>query len=814
MKTHTLIVTVTAFIAGISLANIAAAAAAEAPAFRNAALPVEQRVEDLLGRLSVEEKAALCHGDAGSSKAPGDRFLSGGVPRLGISKIRFADGPVGMRTFDQSARTALPSTLLLSCTWDRDAARDYAGVLAGEMRASGAQVLFGPGLNMMRDPRGGRNFEYMGEDPFLCGALAVEYVKGLQTERVAACVKHFVANEHDKLRHFSSSNLSERTLREIYYRPFEMALTEGGAWSLMTGNNLVNGTHVAANRALLQDLLKERTGFDGVILTDWRSAYDTVPSALAGLDMTTGMCAYVYGEGNLLKAVRDGAVPETVLNEMTRRVLRLYARTGLLDAAPPEAPAMNLPAHAATARRIAAGGMVLLKNDRDLLPLDAAKIKALAVTGPGAEYIAYGRGSGEVHANPASMITPLQGIMNLVKGRAGVFHFAWNKMPARTPWEQSATKTKGKDKAGNKNKTNGKQPKKEAEVAETPSPSSAPALSTKPEITDAARARLAAADAVIFCAVDIPHGEGGDLDDIKLPWRQVEAIRELAAINPNIIVVLQIGQPVLLDEIADKVPSMLVAWYAGQATGGAVADVLFGKTNPSGKLSSTFARAMKDYPCEALGVWPPRIISDKARGGAGTTSADRKATHAVDADYKEGVFLGYRWFDKQGTEPLFAFGHGLSYTKFAMSDFKIEQGGISPKVSCVVANTGQRAGSEVVQVYVAPPKGAGADANAKIERPVRELKGFARVTLQPGESKRVEIALPEDALNFFDEKEDAWGIVAGEYFLEIGSSSRDIKARLPLAPWSSPLKSPPFTMEFENDLGGATIKELLSQKAD
>ena len=739
MKKHLLLIIAITALLPLNIATVALPAPTAPPAFRDTSLPTERRIDDLLARLTLDEKAFLCHGN--HTNVPGERFFGGGVERLGIPPIRFLDGRVGLRTFDGSARTALPSTLSLSCTWDRDASYDYARVLAEEMLASGQQVLFAPSPCVMRDPRGGRNFEYLGEDPFLCGAIAVGYVKALQDRRVAACSVLFVANDHEKYRHFSSSNLSERTLREVYYRPFEMTVREAGVWTIMTGNNLVNGTRVAANKPLLQTLLKDETGYDGVILSDWRSAYDTVPSALAGLDMTTGFCAYVFGEGNLARAVRDGSVPEALLNDKARRVLRLYARTGLLDATQPPAPPMNLPAHAQTARRLAAEGMVLLKNDRDLLPLDINTIKSLAVTGPAADYAAYGLGSGEVY--PERMITPLEGIKRLVQDRTGVFHFAW-KGKLTTPRERRA--------------------RKKAVFPESP------------EITDEARRKLASADAVIFFAVDAPHGESDDLKDLALPAGQDEAIRELAAINPNIIVVLQTGQPVLLGGFSEKVPSILAAWYAGQEAGDAIADILFGATNPSGKLSSTFARATGDYPCEALGVWPPKILVDEKKLDAGTTAADRKDTHAVDANYDEGVFIGYRWFDKQGTEPLYAFGHGLSYTQFALGGFELLRDGDTLRVACVVENTGKRAGSEVVQVYVGPPKSVA----AQIERPVRELKGFARVSLQPGESKRVEIALPADALCRYDEKQHGWVTDAGEYFLEVGTSSRDIKARLPV----------------------------------
>jgi beta-glucosidase len=374
------------------------------------------------------------------------------------------------------------------------------------------------------------------------------------------------------------------------------------------------------------------------------------------------------------------------------------------------------------------------------------RITSLALTGPGADYAAYGLGSGEIYSEYVT--TPLEGMKRFIKDKADIYCLPWNGILPE-PKARRATKDKQE-----KN----------------------PPFPTAPEITDAAKAKFAAAGAIIFFAIDKPHGEEGDLDNIELPGGQVGAIRALAAINPNIIVVLQSGQPVMLDEVAGKVPSILAAWYAGQETGDAIADIIFGKTNPSGKTTSTFARKMEDYPCESLKLWPPRPLFPGKKLDAGVTPETRKAVHAIDADYNEGVFIGYRWFDKQNTEPLFAFGHGLSYTKFALGGFKLLQNGNSLGVSCTVQNTGKRAGAEVVQIYMAPPK----NAAAQIERPVRELKGFARVTLQPGETKRVEITLPPDALCRFDEKQNTWVTDPGEYTLEIGTSSRDIKARLPL----------------------------------
>jgi len=695
---------------------------------------VEQRVEELLGKLTLEEKANLCHGD----------FISGGVARLGIAQLAMLDGRQGLRPLGAlkgKATTLLPCTLALACAWDEKAAEEFGGLLAEEMLALNQHVLLAPMINLIRSPLGGRNFENFGEDPFLAGAITAAYVRGVQARRVGACACLVVANDCEHRRHFTSSNMDERTLRETHLLPTELAFRDAGVWTMMSGNNLFNGVHCAHNRRLLQEIIKDQIGFDGVMITDWRAAYDTVPSALAGTDMTTGFCKYVFGDNHLREAVKSGQVPPRLLDEMARRILRLYVRSGVLDPGARGKGELDSPKHRAMARRLGAQSIVLLKNQDRLLPLDPAKVRSLLVTGPAADRVLQGGGSGNVPA--AVHVTPLQGLRTAFGGaRITCLPFDVPLQPriakGSIEWEQATQK-------GGKN-TN--------------------AVSDLATLTKAAQS----ADAVIFCAAGLLASEGRDLADMNLPGGQAEAIAALAQANPRVVVVLAANGAVSLEPWLGKVPALLAAHYAGQATGDALADVLTGKVNPAAKLTYTFAKQLGDYPCHALGEWPARLVVDKAPVNPGFTPQERKATHAFSTDYQEGVFIGHRWFDAKNIEPQFPFGFGLSYTTFALSDLRLDEAGGALRVSCLVKNTGDRAGAEVVQVYVAPPK-------SSVPRPPKELKGFAKVMLQPGESRRVEIRLRPSATAFFDVAAQKWKADAGTYEIQVGTSSRDIRLR-------------------------------------
>jgi len=696
--------------------------------FANAQPPIEQRVEDLLGRLTLEEKTDLCHG----------AFLSGGVPRLGIPQLAMLDGRQGVRPLAEkkdTKTTLLPCTLALACAWDEQAAEEFGRVLAEEMLALDQHVLLAPMINLIRSPLGGRNFENFSEDPFLAGKITAAYVRGVQAQKVGACSCLVVANDCEHRRHFTSSNMDERTLREVHLLPTELSFRDAGVWTMMSANNLFNGIHCAHNRHLLQEIVKDQIGFDGVMITDWRAAYDTVPAALAGTDMTTGFCKYVFGNGHLLEAVKSGQVPMSLLDDKVRRILRLYIRCGVLDPNSRAKGELDSPKHRAMARQLGAQGIVLLKNQNRLLPLDPAKVRNILLTGPVADIVLQGGGSGNVPA--AVQVTPLQGL----QAAFAVTHLPFN-IPLQPrlnkgsiEWEQAAQK-------GSK-RTN--------------------IVTDLTTLTKSAQS----ADAVIFLAAGVMASEGRDLTDMELPGGQAEAIAALAKANPNVVVVLVANGAVTLDPWLANVPALLAAHYAGQATGDALADVLTGKVNPAGKLSYTFAKRLADYPCHALGEWPAKLVLDKDPVNPGMKPEERKATRAFDTEYKEGVFVGYRWFDEKKIEPQFPFGHGLSYTTFELSGLKITG---ALRVSCTVKNTGKRAGAEVVQVYVAPPK-------SSVPRPPKELKGFAKVTLRPGESKRVEITLRPSAFAFYDVASNKWKADAGDYEIQVGCSSRDIRLR-------------------------------------
>jgi beta-glucosidase len=717
--------------------------AAEILPYQNAQAPVEERVTALLQGLTLEEKVALCHG----------AFLSGGVPRLGIKQLAMLDGRQGLRPVAArkgTRTTSLPCALTLSCTWNESAARDFGGLLAEEMLALDAHVLLAPMLNLVRSPLGGRNFENFGEDPYLAGCMGAAYIQGVQQRRVGACACLLVANDCETRRHFTSSNMDERTLRELHLLPYELSVREGHVWSMMSGNNLLNGLYCAHNRHLLQELIKQEIGFDGVMITDWRAAYDTVPAALAGTDMTTGICDYVFGDG-LLAAVKAGKVPEPLLDEKVRRILRLYVRCGVLDVGARSQGGLDTPEHRQTARRLAAEGIVLLKNQFQLLPLEARTPRRILLTGPAADTVIQGGGSGNVPA--AVAISPQQGLQVALGTNAQITYLPYPVQlrpgldKGSIEWEQGpAVDAKGRS-------------KKRASASAT-------------SIPDASLLVRAAqsADVVLFLAAGPQASEGRDLPNMSLPGNQAEAILTLAKANPHVIVALVNNGSVSLDPWAQQVPVILALHYAGQATGDALADVLTGQVNPSAKLSYTFGRRLQDYPCHALGEWPARLILDHDPVNPGKTPADRKATHAFDTEYKEGVFAGYRWFDEKKLEPWFPFGHGLSYTTFAMSDLKVTEADSGLRVACTLSNTGKRAGAEVVQVYVAPRQ-------SSVPRPLRELKGFARVVLNPGESRRVEIALRPTALAFYDVGTGKWQAEAGEYEIQVGSSSRDIRLR-------------------------------------
>lgn len=710
MKTKSVISNYLAVAAGVLLAT--QSLSAETPAYLDRTLSLEARVEDLLGRLTHEEKIQLCHADS--------KFTSAAIPRLGIPRRWLSDGPHGVRedvgpdTWDVAGRTddfatALPAAICLAATWNPELAQQAGQVIGQEARKRGKDIMLGPGVNILRTPLCGRNFEYYGEDPFLAGRMAVGYIKGVQSQGVASCVKHFAANNQETDRSSINVEMDERTLREIYLPAFKAAVQEAKVWTIMGAYNKFRGTHCCESDYLLNQILKKEWGFQGAVISDWAGVHDTRGAVLGGLDLEMGTDK-AYDDFYLAKAFRDGVknstYPQAVLDDKVRRNLRVMIGTGVFDPRPEGS--LNTTAHQDTARRVAEEGIVLLKNEKNFLPLDANKIKSVAVIGENATRLqTYGGDSSRVKA--FYEISPLAGILNRIGTNVNV------------------TYSEGYRKGG------------DASLAER------------------AVAAAKAADVVIYVGGinhDIGYdSEGGDKKGLELPYGQVELLQKLTKANPRLVAVLVGGSPMEMDAWLDSVPAVLLSWYSGMEGGNAIARVLFGDVNPSGKLPATFPKRLADSPAHAGGV-------KSFPGENGTTT------------YSEGVFVGYRWFDTKNIEPLFAFGHGLSYTTFKYSNLKVVRSGDANSpgatVEFEITNTGKRVGAEVAQIYVQ-------DLKSSVARPVKELKGFQKVSLQPGETKRVSVALDRSAFAYFDEQQGAWVAEAGEFKVLVGASGRDVR---------------------------------------
>ncbi|WP_147676721.1 beta-glucosidase [Algibacter pacificus] len=677
----------------------------------------DQDIYNIINQLTEEEKVSLLHGFISNNKQK--RFESGGIPRLNIPPIKMLDGPVGLRDFDKNQHTtALPSTLALSCTWDTIAVRNYANVLANEMVSLDKQVLFGPGINLMRSPLGGRNFEYMGEDPYLTGTLANVYIKELQKHNIAGCAKHIVANDIDGLRHFISSKLDERTLRELHLFPFENVIKDANVWTIMAGNNLVNGKHVAENTTILNSILRDELNYDGIVVSDWRAAYTPLASFVGGLDMSMGICAYVYGNGDLLKLVNNGTIKHKALNDRVFRVLKLYQRTGLLEKKNNKKPfKVNTPEHKKVALETASQGMVLLKNENKLLPLKVNDYDKIIVTGPALNHVAFGKGSSRVDSEFS--LTPLAGLIST---------YGKNKIIEIADIETVDKKT----------------------------------LNTYETLKYP----------VLYFAEGGQGSEGHDMKTLVLPNNQSESIKKWNK-KFSTAVIVQSASAFETSSWETDTDAILSAWYLGQSAGDAIAQVLSGQTNPGGKLSFTIAKNLNDYAPHALDTWPPQAIINPAPIKASFKAEERFALHGYDMDYKEGVLLGYRWFDTKGIKPAYEFGFGLSYTSFKLSDFKVEVKNSNKEnpqihISGKITNIGSVSGSEVIQVYVS-------DLQSTVIRPTKELKAFNKIKLAPNESKIFSFNLTKEAFAFWDVQTHGWNVEEGKFVISIGTSSHQIK---------------------------------------
>ena len=696
--------------------------------------PIEKRVEDALARMTLEEKVGLLHAQS---------KFSSGVQRLGIPEVWCTDGPHGIRPevlwdeWDQAgwtndSCTAFPALTCLAATWNPAMSALYGKSIGEEARYREKDVLLGPGVNIYRTPLNGRNFEYMGEDPYLSSRMVVPYVQGVQQNGVAACVKHFALNNQEANRHGVDVVVDDRALYEIYLPAFKAAVQEGGAWAIMGSYNKYKGQHCCHNQYLLNDILKRDWGFDGVVVSDWGGVHDTKQAAENGLDMEFGSWTngLTWGASNAydnyylatpyLEQLRKGEASTEVLDNKARRVLRLIFRTAMNSRKP--FGSLNSPEHTAAARRIAGEGMVLLKNDNKVLPVDLAKAKTIAVVGENAvKMMTVGGGSSSLKVRHE--YTPLEGIRAAVGDKAEVIYE--RGYVGDVTGDYNGVKT-GQDLSEKRSE--------EALIAD-------------------AVAAARKADVVIFVGGlnKSPHqdSEGDDRTQYGLPYGQDRVIEALAEANPNLAVVIISGNAVAMPWIG-RVPAVLEAWFSGSETGNALADVVFGAVNPSGKLPFTFPVRLEDNSAHALGEYPG---TDTVR-------------------YNESIFVGYRWHDKEALKPLFAFGHGLSYTTFAVGNVKADRTTLAAngriRVSADVTNTGDRAGAEVVQLYIG-------DEESSLPRPVKELKGFEKVSLNPGQTQTVTFEITPDMLQYYDDVKGAWVTEPGTFTAYVGVASDDVR---------------------------------------
>lgn len=713
------------------------------PAYLDETRPLDERVEDALSRMTTDEKIAMIHARS--------KFSSPGVPRLGIPEFWTTDGPHGIRPevlwdeWEQAGWTndsciAFPALSCLAATWNPDMAKLYGKSIGEEARYRKKDILLGPGVNICRTPLNGRNFEYMGEDPYLTSKMVVPYIQGVQTNGVAACVKHYALNNHEKNRHTTNAIADDRTLYEIYLPAFEAAVKQGGAWAIMGSYNLYKNQHACHNQYLINDILKGEWGFDGVVISDWGGTHNTNEAIANGLDMEFGSWTDGLHEGTgnaydnyylaapYLQLINEGKIGTKELDDKVRRILRLAFRTTMNSKRP--FGSLCSPEHIIAARTIGEEGIVLLKNDNNILPLNTNKVKRIAVIGENAiKMMTVGGGSSSLKA--IYELSPLEGIKNRFGDKAEVV-FARGYVG---------------DPSGEYNGVTTGQDLKDDRTAD--------------EILAEAIEIAKSADIVFFIGgLNKSYHqdfEGLDREGLELPYNQDKIISELAKANKNLVVINISGNPVAMPWV-DEVPAIIQGWYLGTECGNSLAAVLSGDVNPSGKLPMTFPIQLSDVGSHCVGEYPGKTRND----GSGI----------VDCNYSEGIFVGYRWNEKNNIKPLFPFGHGLSYTTFRYGKPKLDKKAISEndsiRIKIPITNIGSKAGAEVVQLYIK-------DVESSLPRPLKELKDFKKVSLQPNQTIEVEFVITPDKLKFFDDMKHDWVSEPGEFHALIGSSSADIR---------------------------------------
>jgi beta-glucosidase len=699
----------------------------------------ELKIKALLKQMTLEEKIGMIH--ANSS------FTSAGVPRLGIPELVMSDGPHGVRPehgrdwiLDEGVDDAgsyLPTGITLASTWNPLLGFQYGSVLGQEARYRGKDMILGPGVNIIRSPLNGRNFEYASEDPFLVSKMAVGYIKGVQSQGVSACVKHFAANNEEQDRNTVDVRMSERALREIYLPAFKSAVQEGNVYAVMGSYNKFRGQFATHNKYLVNTILKGEWGFKGILLSDWGAVHNVKEALYNGTDLEMGtdlrlmnnsvsqtdasgkaLSKKIYDQffmaDSALNMVKEGKVPESIIDDKVARILRVMFAINMIDSNDRPKGVYNSKEHQQVALKVAEEGIVLLKNEKNLLPLNKS-IKSIAVIGENAtRENSMGGGSSQVKAKYE--ITPLQGLKNLLGTTTKITYARGYKID--------------------------KKQKADDELIE-----------------EAVKAAKSADVAIIYCGWT--HGydyskwgdntfdaEGTDKPDMKMPFEQDKLITAVLAANPKTIVVLIGGGPVDMNKWINKTPAIIQGWYPGMEGGNALAKVIFGDVNPSGKLPMTFPKVLEDVPAHKLGEF---------HGTKGVVN------------YNDDIFVGYRYYETFNVKPQFAFGHGLSYTNFKYSDADFKSSKNTLKITIDIKNTGKADGAEVVQVYVKKP--------GTIKLPNEELKAFDKVFLKAGESKKVILNISKDDLKYYDEDKKDWVLGEGKVNVMIGSASDDIKIK-------------------------------------
>ena len=714
----------------------------------------DQQIDAVIAQMTLEEKVAMLHSKTNMSSA--------GVERLGIADIRYSDGPFGVREegvpngfqsagWQLDSATYFPTGSALAATWSEDLAYEYGKGMGIETRLRGKDVLLGPAVNIQRLPVGGRTYEYLSEDPILSAALALRYTQGVQDQGTAVCIKHFAVNNQETNRGSVDAQVDERTLREIYLKPFERAVVEGGAMSVMPAYNKLNGDYCSENEHLLNEILRGDWGFQGMTVSDWGGTHSTMGAMLHGLNVQ--MTGDNYLGPPVIDSIKTGALTEQMVNDKVKQILRVRYAVEPVPEDVANTQMTSQPECWEIALRVAEKAIVLLKNEGGILPLDPG-VKKIAVIGQNAVLKTQSGGMG-AGVKAVYEVTPLEGIRNRAGAGVEVLYApGYKNFPGRRWGPPSA-------------------PTNPLEAASIDEPADQALLAEAVKLAQEA-------DLVIFVGGTNKNieTEGSDRTTIDLPTGQNEVVKALAAANPKLVTVLISGGPCDLRELERVSPAIVQGWWNGMEGGTALAEVLFGDIAPSGRLPFTFPAKLEDSPAFALGNFPDKtqggdLFTLMFRGDVLKMSAEERQA-MMDArpkpvsQYTEGSLVGYRWYDTKGVQPMYAFGHGLSYVSFAYGAMKAAAGRNAVKVSFELTNEGGMDADEVVQLYVARP-------GATVEWPAKELKAFARVSLKAGETRTVSLEIPLKDLRYWNVDTNAWDLEHGTLQLLLGAASDDIR---------------------------------------